>query len=176
MIEKYEFFKKNRQIESIKKDGAEVVSDSNRDISFQTLIKPSLVEKGGKECSDCKNNKRHSHNSSDAKYRKSKVSSSRSGSSSSSNSSSSSSSGASSHSSASSASEEDREKQKIKALKEKLAQRKILQDKIATFADLADVESIKLTRNQLLDMLNLPDGHYQEIVVGAFARVVVNST
>jgi hypothetical protein len=36
---------------------------------------------------------------------------------------------------------------------------------------LEDIENAKVTRNQLLDMLSYPDGHFQEIVSGSFTRV-----
>jgi len=96
------------------------------------------VEKG---CTDCKGQKKHTHQTGGKREsRKSRDSSQ-----SSSSSSSSSSSGTSySHSSES---EDDRE-QKIKALKEKLSNKKELHIKAAAdLATLADVEAIKLTRN-----------------------------
>ena len=98
---------------------------------------------------------------------------SRESSQSSSSSSSSSSSGGSSYSH-SSESENDRDK-KIKALKEKLSKKKQLHIKAeADLATLADVEAIKLTRNQLMEMLSFPDAHFDEIVINSFARVVDN--
>ena len=120
-------------------------------------------------CTDCKGHKKHTpHAGGKRESMKSRESSQ-----SSSSSSSSASSGGSSYSH-SSESENDRDK-KIKALKEKLSKKKQLHIKAeADLVTLADVEAIKLTRNQFMEMLSFPDAHFDEIVINSFARVVDN--
>jgi hypothetical protein len=39
-------------------------------------------------------------------------------------------------------------------------------------ATVEDCEAVKITRNQMMEWLNNPDDHFEEIITGCFARVV----